>query len=405
MKRTVQTPRAKWEETVKGQGLVYPMTDRPDGTQTPYWFESAAYVLDGWEVDHIESVTADLEQMCREAARFLVTGEFGDLGLSPQALELAAKSLESDPVSIYGRFDLRYDGQGPAQLYEYNADTPTGLIEASIAQWYWLQERYPERDQFNSLHERLVAAWAAERSRVGHVLHVAHSDVDTSGEEFMTAAYMRECATQAGINTVGITMEQILWNYQSQDFEDNEGRPIRALFKLYPTEDLLSDDFGEHILANPSVMRVIEPYWKVVLSNKTLLAALWHLFPGHDYLIPAYLDKPWGMDATGWIEKPLHGREGDGMKWTVNGVQSQSPSQEYGEEGYCYQQWAPPGVFDGNSVVIGSWVVAGHPAGIGIRESDGPITDYYARFVPHYIDAPSPDSKQRAAWLKEDGVK
>jgi hypothetical protein len=33
------------------------------------------------------------------------------------------------------------------------------------------------------------------------------------------------------------------------------------------------------------------------------------------------------------------------------------------------------------------------------------VTDYYARFVPHYIDAPTPGAKQRAAWLREDGIK
>jgi hypothetical protein len=55
--------------------------------------------------------------------------------------------------------------------------------------------------------------------------------------------------------------------------------------------------------------------------------------------------------------------------------------------------------------VLGSWVVDGNAAGLGIRESDGPVTDYWARFVPHYIDAPTPGKDQRAAWLKEDGVK
>jgi glutathionylspermidine synthase len=35
--------------------------------------------------------------------------------------------------------------------------------------------------------------------------------------------------------------------------------------------------------------------------------------------------------------------------------------------------------------VIGSWIVAGQPAGIGIREDDTPITRDTSRFVPHYI--------------------
>jgi hypothetical protein len=37
-----------------------------------------------------------------------------------------------------------------------------------------------------------------------------------------------------------------------------------------------------------------------------------------------------------------------------------------------------------------------------IRESDGPITDYYARFVPHAIGSePRPDPETIQAWLNE----
>ena len=40
---------------------------------------------------------------------------------------------------------------------------------------------------------------------------------------------------------------------------------------------------------------------------------------------------------------------------------------------------------DGRHAVIGSWVVAGQPAGIGVREDPSPITHNLSRFVPHYF--------------------
>ena len=40
--------------------------------------------------------------------------------------------------------------------------------------------------------------------------------------------------------------------------------------------------------------------------------------------------------------------------------------------------------FDGVRPVIGSWVVDGEPAGIGVRE-DGLITGNLSRFTPHII--------------------
>ncbi len=39
--------------------------------------------------------------------------------------------------------------------------------------------------------------------------------------------------------------------------------------------------------------------------------------------------------------------------------------------------------FDGNYPVIGSWVIGGVAAGIGIRETSHLITDNFSRFVPH----------------------
>jgi glutathionylspermidine synthase len=55
----------------------------------------------------------------------------------------------------------------------------------------------------------------------------------------------------------------------------------------------------------------------------------------------------------------------------------------YDEEGYVYQAYQPLPEFDGNHAVVGSWVVASQPAGIGMREDDGPITRNTSRFVPH----------------------
>jgi glutathionylspermidine synthase len=57
----------------------------------------------------------------------------------------------------------------------------------------------------------------------------------------------------------------------------------------------------------------------------------------------------------------------------------------YGAEGCIYQQLCPLPSFDGAHPVIGSWVVAGEPAGIGIRESPGLITTDESHFIPHWF--------------------
>jgi glutathionylspermidine synthase len=50
-----------------------------------------------------------------------------------------------------------------------------------------------------------------------------------------------------------------------------------------------------------------------------------------------------------------------------------------------YQKLASLAGADGNTAVIGSWLIEGEPAGIGIREASGLIATNTSRFVPHLI--------------------
>lgn len=390
MKRILSTPRPDWPEKIEAQGLMFSTTIKEDGSSVDYWHEGAYYEFTLPEVEMLETVTEELHVMCIEAARYMATGAMGNLGISSEALALAARSLENSEPAIYGRFDFAYDGVTAPKMLEYNADTPTGLIEAAICQWFWLQDVKPESDQWNGIHEALIRAWAKNKAETGlTTLHVAHTEVETSGEDWLTAAYLRDTADQGGWNTVGINMSDIGWDADRKVFVGEDDEPIEAMFKLYPWELMMKEEFGQHIADHPDALRWVEPAWKMFLSNKALLAALWHLYPGHPNLLPAYIDGPRELEE--WVAKPLHGREGDNIIIHAKGIDIVQPG-DYGAEGWCYQAWNPLPDFDGNRPVLGAWVVDGESVGVGIRESDGPITDYFCRFVPNTIDAPAPDS-------------
>ena len=89
---------------------------------------------------------------------------------------------------------------------------------------------------------------------------------------------------------------------------------------------------------------------------------------------------------SNYIEKPIYSREGANVTIYRNGVKETSVEGEYGEEGYIYQKLYNVPKIDGNYPIIGSWVIGGESAGIGIRESTSKITDNYSRFVPHYFE-------------------
>ncbi|MFC6062632.1 glutathionylspermidine synthase family protein [Streptomyces ochraceiscleroticus] len=393
MERHTIEPRPGWQQTVEAQGLIYPLTRYPDGSLRPYWDESAYYSFTLPEVEALEEVVEELHGMCLAAAAHIVEHDrFADLGIDdPRLAGLIAEAWRrrDELPSLYGRFDLHYDGTGPAKMLEYNADTPTSLVEAASPQWFWMEDRFPGADQWNSLHERLVEAWRRQAKLLppGAPLHFAHSAGDELGEDLMTVAYLMETAQQAGLETVAISVEDIGWDRLAGRFVDQRLKFMRACFKLYPWEWLATDRFGPHVLdtldngGGTGTTLWIEPAWKMLLSNKALLAILWELYPGHPNLLPAYLDGPRELaDAAGYVAKPLLGREGAGV--TVHRAGAEPVVRD---EPCCYQELAPLPDFDGNHVVLGAWVVEDEAAGLGIRESAGLITDEYARFLPHVI--------------------
>jgi glutathionylspermidine synthase len=387
VRRERSTPRPDWRQKIEEQGLVFGTPAMGQDGARPYWDESVHYVLDMAEVLSLEADVELLHSMCLEAVDHVVTTErFRDFALPEWCWEQVADSWKRHDPHLYGRFDLRYDGSGPAKLLEDNADTPTTLLEASICQWYWLKDLYGDsQDQWNSLHEKLVARWgeiAADLPR--REVHFCWSQAETTGEDHVTTAYLQETAAEAGLDTVGLAIEQIGWDSALDRFVDLEEAPMSCVAKLYPWEWILGDDFGKHVTRSLPETQWIEPLWKTLLSNKAILAVLWEMYPGHPNLLPASLGDP-GM-LTEYVRKPLLGREGANVQIVAGaGEPVVETGGVYGEEGYVYQLFDPLPEFDGYRPALGAWIVGDEAAGLGIRETAGLVTDNGAAFVPHRI--------------------
>ncbi len=372
MRRVQQKPRANWPATVEHLGFHFHSIN-----DEPYWDESVAYEFSAKEIDELENATQVLENLCLEAVEFVIDHQLYDrLNIPPKAIELIENSFRARDKSLYARFDLAYDGVNPPKMLEYNADTPTSLLEASVIQWQWLSEIYPDADQFNSIHEKLIDAWK-NFSAMSKPLHFA--GMLDSEEDAQTLHYLLDTAMQAGYETHLIGMEEIGWD--GRRFVDLEGRAITTLFKLYPWEWLINDEFARHLLGAPTSF--IEPPWKMVLSNKGILAILWELFPNHPNLLPASL-KAEEIEGP-MIRKPFLSREGANIQLIANQHVISETFGPYDKHAYVFQQAFALPNFEGNYPVIGSWIIDGSAAGIGIREDITPITTNTSRFIPHFF--------------------
>lgn len=370
MERLASRPREDYVRRVEAQGLSFHHREH-------YWQEEACYRLNDDDVEALESATAELHGLYGEALdRAIRQGRLAELAI-PEAFHAAvADSWRSQEPSVYGRFDLAYGGRGAPKLLEYNADTPTTLLEAAVIQWTWREDLHPQADQFNSIHERLVDAWG----RLPQAARVHLACLADQEEDWVCCAYLLDTLVQAGRSGELMDIADVGWDPARGSFVDAGGDAIEQLFKLYPWEWLMREEFGPHVVACGT--RFIEPMYKVAFSSKAMLVLLWEYFPGHPNLLEAHRS---AGSLSSYARKPVLSREGQNVTLVRDGVQIEAVEGVYGEEGFVYQALCPLPDFDGRYPVIGSWVIGGEPAGIGIRESGTMITTDESRFVPHYF--------------------
>ena len=385
MRRERHAPRPGWRRLIADDGLDYDLPGRDgSGPLRPFWDESAHYVF---EPDEVRALAADVEllhTMCLDAVENAITTErLADFGLPEWVRPAIAESWKRSDPQIYGRFDLRYDGSGPAKLLAYDADSPAYLLEAARVQRTWQAAAFPGDGQWNALPEKLVARWRDLAAKLaGDEFHFTCSGAEPTGVDRVTMTYLQETAADAGLDTTGLAIEDIGWDDVLNRFVDLAEAPMTTVCKLYPWAWMLEDQFGRQAIRRLPGTLWIEPLWKTLLANKALLAVLWEMNPGHPNLLPCYLDQP-GM-LTEYVRKPKLGRDGGNIQIVAPGYETETGGV-YGKEGYVYQLFDPLPEYDGYRPVLGAWLVGDEAAGLGIRESTGLVTDDSASFVPHRV--------------------
>ncbi|HEX3373301.1 MAG TPA: glutathionylspermidine synthase family protein [Edaphobacter sp.] len=390
MQRIPLTPRDNWQQKVESVGLTFHTLENG----TPYWDESAAYQFTAAEIDTLEAAGNKLQEMCLAAAQHIIDEKrYAELDIPATAVEAIEWAWNNEPPALYGRFDLSWAGAQsgqPPKLLEYNADTPTALLEAAVVQWHWLKDMPSslvsyKPDQFNSIHEKLIAKWKDVDPYLSKPIYFAALDNPDNPEDQLTVTYLRDTAQQAHLDTRQLSVNEIGWNDAQQTFMDLDDHPIFSIFKLYPWEAMLQEEFGPHALDTYTAVRWIEPIWKMLLSNKGILPILWQLYPNHEFLLESHFaDQAPGNSLTSYIRKPLLSREGANITLVRDSATVVTTEGPYNGR-QIVQALAPPAIFDNRHPVLGLWMVDQDCCGMGIRESFSPITGNLSSFVPHFF--------------------
>lgn len=393
MRRVPSPPRYDWKETAAKCGFQFHTIDGQ-----PYWDESIRYEFSLREIENdIEAPTTELHGMCLDLVDDVVRDQrlLERLAIPETHWDFVSESWRRRDPHLYGRMDLSYDGNGPAKLLELNYDTPTSLFEASFFQWVWLEQMRErgdlprECDQYNRIQEDLLDVFShllrglGPGGGSGTDSALVFAACAESAEDKGTAQYLQDLASQAGFATKFLDVVDLGIDGSGR-FTDLEDQVVRWAFKLYPWEWMFQEEYGRSLGTSPT--RWLEPPWKAILSNKGILPLLWERHAGHENLLPAVFElESSGPLERGWVRKPLHSREGANVKIhpaTGGVIEVDGP---YGDGPAIRQAYHPLPNFDGRYALVGSWVVADRPDGLGMREDDTLITRDTSRFVPHVI--------------------
>jgi glutathionylspermidine synthase len=430
--------RPNWQHHIQENAY---QADVLSDAQQKYWVEALpqpfAIEFDCTEETAIEQATESIWEMCVEFLDWFFTDlNQGDVNRRLATLQIRQEYWQAiknswdrtEPVedlSLCTRFDLAVTTEGEIKLLEINGETPL-LGAETIYQWNWYVDymrnhqggKFPlpsDANQFNEFWDLIAGQWR----RI-----VAAYDLQARGISFLVDENLEEDLEMA-MQLIQILTDDVNPNIYTQIvylrglkderqqeiqrglgidddgyFVDHVNDRIPVLWKMYDWTDIQNDTVNDRTIQalasrlETGEIKIIEPLWKQILSNKGAMAMMWEQFGETDrgkYLLPTYFDTDNSPASTKLllgmhIKKPMLGQEGVGISIETGfGSLEQKESFGYGAEGFIIQAYIELPEAFGYHYVVGSWAIDGEAAGIIIRGDTSKITGRHCLIIPHIV--------------------
>ncbi len=430
--------RRNWQRHIQENAY---QADVLSNAKQKYWVEALlepfAIQLDTREERAIAQATESLWEMCVEFLDWFFTDEAdGEVNSRlaslkiPEAYWQAIKNSwdREHPVedlSLCTRFDFALTEAGQIKLLEINGETPL-LGAETIYQWNWFVDYMrnyqssaaplpSDASQFNEYWERIAGQWRQiaedynlketgisflvdenleeDLEMAMQLVQILHEEVDES--IYTQIVYLREL-----IDERGTQIQKGLGLDGEGYFVDHVNDRIPVLWKMYDWSDLQNDMaqsgstdvFAQRLEVGD--VKVIEPLWKQVLSNKGALVLMWQRFKDSDYsqyLLETYFETDISIASTNLVlgmhvRKPILGMEGVAISIETGvGELEKRETFGYGSEGFIVQEYVELEQAFGYHYMVGSWAVDGYAAGIIIRGDTSRVTGRHCLIIPHIV--------------------
>lgn len=336
------------------------------------------------EVDAYYKAGVEIYSMYEEALEYVIKNSmFEELDIDKNLINLIKHSYKHEKQNhLYGRFDLSggIDNK-EIKLIEFNADTPTMLLESSIVQAYMLKDsRYKE--QFNFIADAIEKK-IKKMADKGEYSRFLFSSIDGINEEIYTTKILQKIAKISGVSTNYAYMKDIYFKDDKViDKWDNE---YDFWFKLYPWEEisLSHPELLKHLDKNLSNFKtsIVNPAYTLLYQSKGMLKILSDMFPTSPYLLKTS-DKPLDIKC---VKKQMFGREGANIDiLTPKGKVLNNTSGAYGEYKSIYQEYVEFVKDENNNYFQAGLFFSDEPCGLAFRVG-GEILDDTSKFMGHCV--------------------
>lgn len=302
---------------------------------------------------------------------------------------------------ITGRFDFSLSGRG-LKVYEYNADSASCHMECGRVQCAWAGHYGVSEGRCSGgqLMPDLIEAW-----RTAGVEGTLHIMQDANAEETYHALFMKEAIDAAGVPAKIITgVEGLGWDGQGR-VVDADGVPILWVWKTWAWETVIDqircecdadeEDMRLHRTRDPNrpprladvmlrkEVKVFEPLWTLIPSNKAILPILWSMYPNHPYLLETQFELTEKLAERGYAEKPIVGRCGANIRIVApdKGLIG-ATSGQFGDRNQIFQELFPLPLIEGQNVQVGTFSVGGRYAAAMPRVDASPIITTKSDLLP-----------------------
>lgn len=379
------------KEFLESLGLYW----HTDIDNTNYLFDRVVSITQK-EAEAYYNATNELYSMFVKAGEYIIKNNlFHEINIPFNLVESIKKSFDDDAHwHLYGRFDLAggIDNQ-PIKLIEFNADTPTALLESSLIQWAMLKANHLDESlQFNNIYEslsnnfkRLVVQYGDTKNFQTQGLKILFSSIYGNIEDENTVRYLQNIANEVGFESEFAYIHEVGFNENEGIFFNN--KRYEYWYKLIPWETIAIDENDLNYILNKIIINqraiILNPPYTLMFQSKAIMKILWDLYPNHHLLLETSFEP---LQNKKYVKKPSFSREGANVEiYDTNHNLIHKQDGKYENFKYIYQEFIEFPKDENNNLYQAGVFFSFEPSGLGFRVGDL-ILNNYSKFAGHIIE-------------------